>query len=167
MTVRQLQQLYAVTFVVTAVAAIVVSIVASHLVYNATPSLPLGFYWMSRARAIRRSDVVAFKIPPNVERLVQERHYLPGNALLLKPVIAAAGDEVCTTDGILRVNGVIVGIVRTEDSGGHPLPHEPWCGPVPEDAVFVASPHPMSFDSRTFGLVPIRAVLGTVVPLWT
>jgi conjugative transfer signal peptidase TraF len=169
MTPRELRRFYAWTFATTAAAAFAACLVASHLIYNGTSSMPLGLYWLARVPShdLHRDDIVAFQIPPNVQRLVRARNYLPDSALLLKPIVAAEGDLVCTEGGILRVNGTVLGEVLREDTSGRPLPQETWCGPVPEDAVFVASPHPRSFDSRTFGLVPVNAILGKVTSLWT
>jgi conjugative transfer signal peptidase TraF len=166
-TASQLARLYMVALAVTVCAAVAVSWLASHLIYNATPSMPLGFYWVTPRPAFRRDDVVAFHIPPAVAGLVHERQYLPARALLLKPVIATAGDDVCTTGGVLRVNGTTFGNLLRHDSAGRPLPQDTTCHPLATDEVFVASPHPQSFDSRTFGAVPVDAIVGKVVPLWT
>ncbi len=166
MNPRKLFRWYVHTFAVTALAASGVSILASHLIYNATPSMPVGFYWLSPAREPTRGAVVAFPVPTNVEGLVRERRYLPENALLLKPVVAVAGDEVCTRNGVLNVHGAFLGYVLDRDSAARALPHSDLCGTLPEGEVFVASAHPQSFDSRTFGSVPVGAVRGVVRSLW-
>jgi type IV secretory pathway protease TraF len=88
-------------------------------------------------------------------------------ALLVKPIVAAPADDVCTDKGTLTVHGAPLGAIATEDPRGRPLPHDTRCGPLPEGVVFVASHMRESFDSRTFGPVPISEVRGTVTPLWT
>src|SRR5262245_44511592 len=125
---RELRRLYAWTLALTVLGSLAISVVASHVVYNATRSLPFGFYWMTGAHEIRRGDIIAFNMPPNVRALVHDRSYLPDKALLLKPVVAIAGDDVCTSDGVLRVNQLEVGQVLSNDSAGRPLPHQTWCG---------------------------------------
>jgi conjugative transfer signal peptidase TraF len=156
--------------VVTAIAVAVACRVASHLIWNRTPSLPLGLYWLSRgvpATAARPGTLVAFAVPDAVRRLVQERHYLPPAALLVKPVVATPGDRVCTTGQTFTVNGRSLGAILTEDTAGRPLPHYEGCGAVSDGWLFVASHYAKSFDSRTFGPLPDRAIRGTVTPLWT
>jgi type IV secretory pathway protease TraF len=111
--------------------------------------------------------LVAFPVPGRVRALVLERRYLPPGALLVKPVVATAPDRVCTEGGTLTVNGAPLGAIATEDTRGRPLPHDERCGPVPEGEVFVASHFATSFDSRTFGPVPLADIRGTVTPLWT
>jgi len=154
----------------TAFAAAVACRVASHLIWNRTPSLPLGLYWLSRgvpATAAKPGALVAFAVPDGVRSLVEERHYLPPGAMLVKPVVAIPGDRVCTDGTAFTVNGRSLGGILTQDSAGRPLPHYEGCGAVSKGWLFVASHYAKSFDSRTFGPLPDRAIRGTVTPLWT
>jgi conjugative transfer signal peptidase TraF len=168
LTARELETLFVRAILVTACAAAIACLVASHLLWNWTPSLPLGLYWISSAaQRPTRGDLVAFPLPEAVRELVLERRYLPPDALLVKPVVAADADRVCTEGGTLTVNDVPFGAVATQDTRGRPLPHPEVCGPLPPDLVYVASRCPTSFDSRSFGAVPLRAIRGTVTPLWT
>jgi conjugative transfer signal peptidase TraF len=152
---------------VTALLSALVCTVASHVLWNWTPSLPLGLYWLSPGRPIAVGTLVAFPVPPRVQELVRERKYLPPRALLIKPVVALPSDRVCTEGGTLIVNGSALGAVPTEDSAKRPLPHANGCGPLPEGQVFLASRYAKSFDSRTFGPVSLSQIRGTVTPLWT
>ena len=157
-------------FAGTALASAIACWVGSHLIWNATPSLPLGLYWLSRiapATPTSSGALVAFAVPDAVRDLVRERRYLPAGALLVKRVVATPGDRVCTAGSTFAVNGQPLGAILSEDTAGRPLPHYEGCGPVPEGWLFVASHHPKSFDSRTFGPLPARAIRGTVTPLWT
>jgi conjugative transfer signal peptidase TraF len=142
-------------------------IVASHLIWNRTASLPLGLYFRSSESRAHEGQLVALRVPPRVRPLVHDRRYLPDGSLLIKPVAAVAGDVVCTRCGILTINGVPFGRILTRDSHGRELPGYEGCGALPEGQVFLASHHPASFDSRSFGPVDIHALQGTVTPLWT
>jgi conjugative transfer signal peptidase TraF len=168
LTARELEASLVRAILVTACASAVACLVGSHLLWNWTPSLPLGLYWVScgNGRA-SPGDLVAFPVPQAVRELVDERRYLPPGALLVKPVVATGADRVCTQDGTLSVNGAAFGAVASEDTQGRPLPHPVVCGALPEGMVFVASRMPTSFDSRSFGPVPLAALRGTVTPLWT
>ena len=143
------------------------SLVASRLIWNGTPSLPLGLYLRVERQHPRAHDLVALRVPMNVRPLVHERRYLPDGSLLLKPVAAAAGESVCRRGDELLINGVVFGHVLSEDSAGRPLPSFGGCQVLGEHELFLASHHPRSFDSRTFGPVDDRALKGTVIPLWT
>ena len=111
--------------------------------------------------------LVALPVPPVVRTLVHERRYLPDGSLLIKPVAAVAGDYVCARRGVLFINGEPFGTILSRDSEGRELPAYRGCGPLAEGQVFLASHHAQSFDSRTFGPVDVRALQGTVIPLWT
>jgi conjugative transfer signal peptidase TraF len=167
MTVGELEGLLARTALASLCVSALACLVGSHLLWNWTPSLPLGLYWVSPRREADVGALVAFPVPAGVRALVRERRYLPPGAVLVKPIVAAAADDVCTGGGMLTVNGAPLGAVATEDTRGRPLPHDTRCGPLPGGVVFVASHLPTSFDSRTFGPVPISEIRGTVTPLWT
>jgi conjugative transfer signal peptidase TraF len=167
MTVGELESLLVRTGLATACASALACLLGSHLLWNWTPSLPLGLYWVSPRREGHVGALVAFPVPADVRALVRDRRYLPPGALLVKPIVAAADDDVCTDEGTLTVNGAPLGAIAIADTRGRPLPHDTRCGPLPAGAVFVASHFPTSFDSRTFGPVPISQIRGTVTPLWT
>jgi conjugative transfer signal peptidase TraF len=142
-------------------------LVASHLIWNRTPSMPLGLYVLTPGAHVRRGGLVALRVPAPVRSLVHDRRYLPDGSLLIKPVAAVAGDEVCVQAGVLRIQGRPFGRVLARDAQGRELPRYEGCGLVPEGKVFLASRHPRSFDSRSFGLVDLEALKGSVAPLWT
>ena len=168
-TVRELERLLVRAALATAFVCALACILGAHLLWNWTPSLPLGLYWLSPGglRHVQVGALVAFPVPAPVRALVIDRKYLPPGALLVKPVVAAATDSVCTEGDTLTVNGAPFGAIRTADTRGRPLPRDERCGPLSEGQVFVASHLATSFDSRTFGPVPLSDLRGTVTPLWT
>ena len=168
-TVPQIERSLLGAAAATVLASALGSLAGAHLLWNWTPSLPLGLYWVSPAGSgrVKVGALVAFPVPAHVRALVLERRYLPPGALLVKPVVATAADRVCTEGGELTVNGAPLGAVATEDTQGRPLPTDQRCGPLSEGQVFVASHFATSFDSRTFGPVPLADIRGTVTPLWT
>jgi conjugative transfer signal peptidase TraF len=167
MTARELERLLVRAGLATAFVSALACIVGAHLLWNWTPSLPLGLYWLSPGGRPEVGALVAFPVPAPVRKLVAERQYLPPGALLIKPVVAMPADGVCTDGGVLTVNGAPLGAILTADTRGRPLPRDARCGPLLDAHVFVASHFPTSFDSRTFGPVPLADIRGTVTPLWT
>jgi conjugative transfer signal peptidase TraF len=166
-TARGVERSLAGAVAAAAFASALACLAGAHLLWNWTPSLPLGLYWVSPGAPVNVGALVAFPVPADVRALVHERNYLPPGALLVKPVVATSADRVCTEGGELTVNGAPLGAVATQDTRGRPLPHDERCGPLPEGQVFVASHFATSFDSRTFGPVPTADIRGTVTPLWT
>lgn len=151
----------------TAVACGMSSFVGSQLVYNWTESVPRGLYWLTRSSDVDRGALVAAAVPASVQRLVRERQYLPSGAMLLKPMAAAEGDHVCTTTGVVVVNGKPIGKVLSQDSMGRPLPRADICKVLGKGEIYLASSHPQSFDSRVFGPVRQGDLRGEATALWT
>jgi conjugative transfer signal peptidase TraF len=169
LTVRRIERSLLAAVAATALASALASLAGAHLLWNWTPSLPLGLYWISPTGPghVKVGALVAFPVPEHMRALVAERRYLPPGALLVKPVVATPADFVCTASGELTVNAAPLGSIATEDTQGRPLPHDERCGPLSNGEIFVASHFAMSFDSRTFGPVPLSDIRGTVTPLWT
>ena len=137
------------------------------LVANLTPSVPKGIYWRRPGTSPTRGAIVIFRIPSKVQRLVDERRYLPDFVgFLSKVVVALPGDDVCTEGGHLRVRGSFVADIRTRDRMGRALSVYDFCGRLPDGQAWVSTDAAYSFDSRYFGPVPISS-LTVEVPLWT
>jgi conjugative transfer signal peptidase TraF len=141
------------------------SIVGSRFVWNVSPSLPRGLYRLDRGKTPSRGAVVAFEPPSFAAALIVQRAYLPRGVRLLKIVVGLPGDRVCIGDAF-AVNGEPIGLVLHRDSSGRPLEPYRFCGTVPLQYAFVATPAAHSFDSRYFGPVPLQS-LTPARPIWT
>jgi type IV secretory pathway protease TraF len=64
------------------------------LVWNTTPSIPIGLYVITPAPP-RRGDLSVMRLPRRMETLAVARAILTSHIPVLKPVAAAAGDRVC------------------------------------------------------------------------
>lgn len=97
---------------------------------------------------LRRGDVVLFRYP------------LGSTGRAVKRVVAVAGDTVAFTTHSLTVNG------RTRRVAGSPLPVDAGRGratTLPAGSVFLLGDNTASsYDSRGFGPVPEREVVGAV-----
>ncbi|KRR29136.1 S26 family signal peptidase [Bradyrhizobium retamae] len=139
------------------------------LIYNASGSAPLGFYYLEQ-RLPAHGELALFRPPPAIELLIIAHGVLPGPVPLLKQVAAAGGDEVCRAKAPIEsvlVNGKVIVEVLQNDRGGRPLPTWEGCLRLVEGEFFLLQPHPHSFDSRYFGPVLRCDVLGVAHPLWT
>lgn len=139
---------------------------APRLVYNASDSVPRGFY-VIRAQRPRVGDVVLVRLPASAVRLAAERGYLPAGVPLIKPIAAGYGDHVCVRNGIVRINGRVVTLTLTHDRRGRPLMAWPGCRLLAEHEWFLlGTAHAASYDSRYFGPLPRTTAYGVAVPLW-
>ncbi|MEY9148701.1 S26 family signal peptidase [Bradyrhizobium elkanii] len=139
------------------------------LIYNASGSAPLGFYYLEQ-RLPDRGELAVFKPPPAIELMIIAHRILPTAVPLLKQIAAAGGDEVCRAKepvGTISINGKVVAEVLANDREGRPLPAWEGCMRLVEGEFFLLQPHPHSFDSRYFGPVLRCDILGVAHPIWT
>ena len=137
------------------------------VVYNASDSVPRGWYRIIPAHSLPVGSIVLVVLPVDVSTLAAQRGYLPGRIPLLKRVAAVAPQQVCIAQQQVTIDGVVVGTVLTVDSQGRTLPAWQQCRALREGELFLLSAtHPASFDSRYFGPVHLASVLGTAHPFW-
>ncbi len=145
------------------------------LIYNPSDSVAVGWYRVdplgdrtsSLPRRLEVGSIVLTTLPPDAAALAAQRGYLPARVPLLKRVGAVAPQEVCTTGGIVRIDGVPSAAVLPADRWGGPLPSWQQCRHLESGELFLLSvTNPASFDSRYFGPVSASAVIGVAQPVW-
>lgn len=135
------------------------------LVWNASPSVPIGLYVVERHRP-SRGEIAALKLQGKASSLADERQYLPATAVLLKPIIAIDGDTVCRYGVHVLVNGRLWARALSRDKELRPMPSWKGCRTLHSGQVFVLSWRKDSFDGRYFGPVDSGDVLGTAEPIF-
>lgn len=135
------------------------------LVWNASPSVPIGFYVIVRSWP-RPGDLVLVRLPTDVAMLAAGRTYLPRSAYLLKPVVAAAGDQVCRHSGRISVQGHFIALARWTDPLGRSLPVWQGCHTLAAGEFFLLADDPDSFDSRYFGPLTQQHIVGRGFLIW-
>jgi type IV secretory pathway protease TraF len=123
-----------------AVAMVVAPMVAQQppllVVWNASPSVPVGLYLVTKASP-RVGDLVVLRLPPVIAAFAARRGYLPTSAYLLKPIAARAGDLVCRFGERVLVRGVLAGIAEDADSDGNAMPSWHGCRVLQTGEVFL------------------------------
>ena len=138
------------------------------LVYNASPSVALGWYLRVPASRLAVGMFVVARLPPAAARLAADRGYLPITVPVVKRIAADHGESVCERSRILSIDGRPVARALVEDSEGRPLPAWSGCGDLaPNDYLLLGDGALDSYDSRYFGPVTASAILGRAIPLWT
>ncbi|MCB2056472.1 MAG: S26 family signal peptidase [Novosphingobium sp.] len=138
------------------------------LIWNASASAPIGLYSVSPIGRPTAGQLVAITPPPYWARWMAERHYLPLGVPLLKHVAALPGQHACRTGRALSVDGAVVAFALARDRRGRPLPVWKGCRQLRDGEIFaVNTAVPDSFDSRYFGPLPARSVIGAASPIYT
>lgn len=137
------------------------------LVWNATPSAPIGLYRVEPHASPRRGELVLITTPPSLARLFAARGYLPANVPLLKRIAAQPGQRLCRSGNRVTVDGRVVAVALDHDRRGRPLPVWHGCRTLRSNELFVLSPGVRdALDARYFGPLPRAALVGIATPLW-
>ncbi len=138
------------------------------LVWNASASVPVGFYSIEPAERLEVADLVAVMPPEPLAAFMVERGYVGPDVPLLKRVMALPGQRVCRHSRAVTVDGVPLGEAFDRDSRGRDLPAWQGCRRVANGEVFLMNPEARdSLDGRYFGPLPASAVIGRATPLYT
>lgn len=136
------------------------------LIWNATASAPEGLYGLHPTGTLRRGQLVAVRPPPALAAWLAARGYAPAGVLLVKAVAALAPSIVCRDGARVKIDGVVAAEVRPVDRWGRALPAWRGCRRLGPQEVFLLNDAPGSLDSRYFGPLPRRRVVGVLSPLW-
>lgn len=135
------------------------------LVWNRSPSVPIGLYIIV-GRPPHVDDYVLVRLSGKMQALAERRSYIGPNTPLLKHVAAMEGDWVCRRGQAVLVSGQQVAIALGIDQGARPLPVWQGCHQLQHGQVFVLGTHPESFDSRYFGPIDREQIAGAAIPLF-
>ena len=136
------------------------------LVWNVSASAPTGLYSVVPGTP-KPGDFALVKLSGSMAQLAAERGYLPNGVPLVKHVVAGAGDHACVFGRAIIINGEVVGEQRIRDERGRWLPLWAGCRSLSEGEFFLLSNRSLrSFDSRYFGPVRDKVVIGRLRPLW-
>ena len=152
-------------FPVLGVAALSATIPQPAVLWNPTPSEPIGLY-VRRAAPPRTGSIIAFRAPSMAFPYADERMSYLRRVPILKAVAASEKDEVCTDRGELTINGRWRASVQGRDGRGVRLPAWRGCRILERGEYFVFSDRvPNSFDSRYYGPVRRTSIIGVFEPL--
>jgi conjugative transfer signal peptidase TraF len=135
------------------------------ILWNASPSVPIGLYWLT-SRPSQTAALAVIRLSEPLRILAETRGYLRKGALLIKPVVSDAGDTVCRQGALVTINGRIAARARTLDAARRPLPAWSGCVRLRASDIFVLSADPDSFDSRYTGPFARADVVGFALPIW-
>jgi conjugative transfer signal peptidase TraF len=137
------------------------------ILWNSTPSVPVGLYWLEPVDRVAIGDLVAVQPPEGLVHFLAERGYLPQGVPLLKHVVALPGAEVCRDGAVIRINGQALGLAQARDRLDRELPDWQGCHRLAAGEVFLMNPAvPDSLDGRYFGPLPLSTITARLQPIW-
>lgn len=138
------------------------------IIWNASASVPIGFYRITPEHDPSVGSLVAITPPERLARWMIERGYLGKDVPLLKHVVGKPGARVCRVGNVVSIDARPIATTRASDRLGRPLPIWQGCRTLRDGELFLLNPdHPDSLDGRYFGPLPADAVLGRARPILT
>lgn len=158
------------TLLITGAAAVAAAIffalpaASDRLLYNHTPSVPVGLYLRTDASIARGAFVTvrARDVAPDAARA---RDFDGPRDRFIKRVAALAGDEVCAEANVMIINGNTRVVRRARDSRGAPLNRWSGCRVLEEHEVLLLGDAEQSFDGRYWGPIDRNRIEGVWRPL--
>lgn len=129
-------------------------------VYNTSSSIPQRLFWVNEIdKTPERGEFIVFYFKGS--------EYYPRDFKMVKQVKCLPGDTL-NVDSQKRYycNGIYIGTARDTDSKGKPVENFIWNGRIPQGNYFVMGVHPLSYDSRYWGFVEQKDIVGTAIPLF-
>ncbi len=134
------------------------------IIWNASESVPIGWYFVASNQP-RIGEIAVIKLADWVQIYASSRGYLPQNVWLLKPIFAANSSIICRFGSHVFVNGKQVAKAKIVDKMHRVLPVWRGCTALSSTQYFVLGRHRDSFDSRYFGPIERKQIIGTAFPL--
>jgi len=167
-------------FILTLIAVIVLLAIfifgmkQNQIIFNTTSSFPLGFYKISKSTQYKKGDLVSFCAMPSriIDRMI-EQGYTQKNSLcphqtpqLLKKIVGLEGDRVKIGKRVsINNNEIKNSKIFMQDRAGNPLTVQ-LSQTIEKDKFWAMSDYnERSFDSRYFGQVPLKNIIGIAVPI--
>ena len=138
------------------------------LVYNASASVPLGFYTVRDTGQLAAGDLVIARPPLRAERMLVERRYLGVDVPLVKQIGAVPGSTVCRDADRITIDATPAAMARDVDGLGRPLPRWTGCRLLGPGENLPAKLRRARLVRRPlFRPEPARDIIGKATPLWT
>ncbi|MBL4575606.1 MAG: signal peptidase I [Opitutaceae bacterium] len=135
---------------------------------NPTPSAPKGLYLIEKFQKnnIKKGDYIIIPVPKAYQSLVVARRYLAANIPLLKQIVALEGDQICIEKSQVFINGSYKTTALKVDRRGRKMPELSGCFTLKSDQFFALMPANNSLDSRYFGALEFKNIIGIAHPFW-
>ena len=130
-------------------------ILPKYIVFNKTPSIPIGIYLLlpydNEKDSLNVGDIVIFDMPKDIEKFVKEREYTSNDTnTFIKTVGAIEGMSIEVREEKLFIDGEIKGEVALTDTLNRELPQINNFI-VSKGHFFPLGTHFHSFDVRYYG----------------
>lgn len=128
------------------------------LLYNHSPSMPVGLYARTDA-PVAVGTIVTVRARDVAPAMARDRGFDGEGHRFITRIVAVGGDLVCVADEHLMVNAQPVAAIRSALPASGPAPWD-GCRRLSADEALLPGDTPDSFDGRYWGPISIRLIEG-------
>ncbi len=131
------------------------------VILNETASMAKGVYVrLGKVADLKRGDIIAMPMDSAARSYLVKKLGYPKDTMLIKRVAGLSGDLVCRQGSVVTINKRTLFAAHSDRQGNH-LPAWNGCRVLLPNEFFLLGDQPSSFDSRYFGPVSRRELVGT------
>lgn len=149
-------------------AALIASAMTVHpsplLIYNPSPSIPVGFYWRAAGKP-RLGDFVTVRAAAAAPVYARERDFTDRTDRFIKRIAATSGQRICAIGKGVSIDGARTVHRLSRDTVGRSLPAWSGCHILAKNEVFLLGDTEDSFDGRYWGPISVRDIDGPWRPV--
>lgn len=157
---------YALTAVAVVVLLVFLHFLFNHLSFSATDSVGYHLFYITKPyKKIKRWDYVLFPIHRTNIKEIQKEMKSFKTIILVKQVACLPGDNLTVKGRKFYCNGKYLCTAKIKALDGERVKHFKFNGRIPKGYFFAYGKDKNSYDSRYYGLVPIKNVISVAKPI--
>ena len=134
--------------------------------FTFTNSVNHSLFYLEPGKKPSRWDYVIFKIPEHINPDVVKEIKIFKAKFFIKQAACLPGDRLTTKGDEFFCNGAFLCRAKKKSLTGKPLKHFVFNGVIPKGFFFAYGSNKDSYDSRYFGLVPLKSVRAVAYPIF-
>ena len=157
---------YAITALAVTVSLVLLYYLFNHLSFSATDSVGYHLFYITKHfKKIKRWDYVLFPMPRSNIKEIQKETKTFQTRILIKQVACLPGDRLTVKGRKFYCNGRYLCTAKIKALDGEKIKHFRFNGKIPKGYFFAYGKDKNSYDSRYFGLVPMRDITAVAEPI--
>lgn len=134
------------------------------LIYNPSPSIPIGFYWRAGGPP-QLGDFVIVRAATAAPLYAEARNFADRTDRFIKRIAATSSQRICAKGESVSIDGARAVHRLPRDATGRTLPSWSGCITLAQDEVFLLGDTGDSFDGRYWGPIHLREIDGPWRPV--
>ncbi len=155
-----------ITVLIVVVSLVLLHFLFNHLSLSATDSVGYHLFYITKHfKKIKRWDYVLFPMPKSNIKEIQKETRTFKTRILVKQVACLPGDRLTVKGRKFYCNGRYLCTAKIKALDGEKIKHFKFNGVIPKGYFFAYGKDKNSYDSRYYGLVPIKDITAVAEPI--